>query len=112
MIGAILETYDGDPESAARKLVDAANEAGGKDNISAVFVAGPEFRGDESGALLEFQPRHVITRMREMQVLVLACGERTIRVRPALNVTPDELKVGVRALDDVLGRLAAAARNR
>ena len=54
----------------------------------------------------------VIARLREMQVLVLACGERTIRFRPALNVTPDELKVGVRALDDVLGRLAAAARNR
>src|SRR6266704_1439127 len=53
----------------------------------------------------------VITRLREMQVLVLPCGERTIRFRPALNVTPDELKVGVRALDDVLGRLAAAARN-
>src|SRR6266567_3966648 len=54
----------------------------------------------------------VITGMREMQVLVLACGERTIRFRPALNIATDELKVGVRALDDVLGRLAAAARNR
>jgi len=54
----------------------------------------------------------VIAMLREMQVLVLACGERAIRFRPALNVTTDELKVGVRALDDVLGRLAAAARNR
>jgi hypothetical protein len=61
-IGAIVEGYDGDPGAAARRLVDAANEAGGKDNISAVFVAGPEFRGNEPGALLEFQPRHVITR--------------------------------------------------
>ena len=42
--------------------MDAANEAGGKDNISAVFVAGREFRGSEPGALVEFQPRHVITR--------------------------------------------------
>jgi len=54
----------------------------------------------------------VVAMMRETQVLVLACGERAIRFRPALNVTTDELKVGVRALDDVLGRLAAAARNR
>ena len=53
----------------------------------------------------------VITRVREMQVLVLPCGERTIRFRPALNVTTDELKVGVRAFDEVLGRLGAAARN-
>jgi L-lysine 6-transaminase len=51
----------------------------------------------------------VITRMRGMQVLVLPCGERTIRFRPALNITTDELKVGVQALDDVLGQLAAAS---
>jgi L-lysine 6-transaminase len=51
----------------------------------------------------------VITMLREAQVLALPCGVRTIRFRPALNVTTDELKVGVRALDDVLGRLAAAA---
>jgi L-lysine 6-transaminase len=50
-----------------------------------------------------------ITLLREAQVLVLPCGERTVRFRPALNVTTDELKVGLRALDDVLGRLAAAA---
>src|SRR6516225_3074482 len=49
--------------------------------------------------------------LRETHVLVLPCGERTIRFRPALNITTDELKVGVRALDDVLGRLAAAAPN-
>jgi len=42
-----------------------------------------------------------------VQVLVLPCGERTMRFRPALNVTTDELQAGVRALDDVLGRLAA-----
>ena len=41
---------------------------------------------------------------------MLACGERTIRFRPALNVTEDELQVGVRALDTVLQQLAAAAR--
>jgi L-lysine 6-transaminase len=53
----------------------------------------------------------VLTRMREMQVLVLPCGERTVRFRPALNITTDELKVGVQALDNVLGRLAATASN-
>jgi parallel beta-helix repeat protein len=63
-IGAIVESYDGDPETAARRLVDAANEAGGRDNISAVLVAGPEFRGSEAGALLDFQPRHAITRQK------------------------------------------------
>jgi L-lysine 6-transaminase len=51
----------------------------------------------------------VITRLREVQVLVLPCGERTVRFRPALNITTDELKIGVRALDAVLDRLAATA---
>jgi L-lysine 6-transaminase len=51
----------------------------------------------------------VIGMLRETQVLVLPCGERTIRFRPALNISTDDLKVGVRALDGVLGRLAAAA---
>jgi serine/threonine protein phosphatase PrpC len=40
----IVERYQGDPEQVARELVEAANEAGGKDNITALFVAGSEFR--------------------------------------------------------------------
>jgi L-lysine 6-transaminase len=47
----------------------------------------------------------VITRLRNVQVLVLPCGERTIRFRPALNVTTDELKLGVQAFDDVLDEM-------
>lgn len=53
---------------------------------------------------------NVIAALRDRQVLVLACGERTIRFRPALNITTDELRAGVRAIDDVLGGLTAAAR--
>src|SRR5216683_1804417 len=51
----------------------------------------------------------VIAMLRETQVLVLACGERAIRFRPALNVTADELRVGVSAFDTVLDQLSAAA---
>jgi L-lysine 6-transaminase len=54
------------------------------------------------------QPREfLMTRLRESGVLVLPCGQRGIRLRPALNVTTDELQAGVRALDDALGWLAA-----
>lgn len=63
-ISTIVEQYDGDPAETARKLVHAANEAGGKDNISVVFVAGAEFVGSESHALIDSRPRHAITRMR------------------------------------------------
>ena len=55
-ISAIVESYDGDPEHVATQLVDAANLAGGRDNVSVVFVAGPEFPGSRA--------RHAVTRVR------------------------------------------------
>ncbi|MBV9156519.1 MAG: protein phosphatase 2C domain-containing protein [Acidobacteriaceae bacterium] len=61
---AILERYDGSPEKTAHQLIDAANDAGGKDNVSVVFVAGPDFLGSESKTLAEVRPRHGVTRMR------------------------------------------------
>jgi L-lysine 6-transaminase len=49
----------------------------------------------------------IITRMREdEQVLVLGCGASSLRVRPALTVTSDELDRGVAALDRVLTKLS------
>ncbi len=39
----IVEEYDKDPQRIAQSLVDAANEAGGKDNITVVFVPGSDF---------------------------------------------------------------------
>jgi PPM family protein phosphatase len=56
----LVERYDGDPARVANELVEAANMAGGRDNITAVFVAGPEFRG-RSGAT---RPRTGTTRIR------------------------------------------------
>jgi L-lysine 6-transaminase len=52
----------------------------------------------------------LITQMRDAHVLLLGCGERTIRFRPALNVSTDELRTGVRTLDAVLDQLSAQAR--
>jgi L-lysine 6-transaminase len=100
-------------------LFDNAAKAGGYllDELSNIgdrhsgFVSNVRGRGlmcaiDLPGQQLRDQ---VITGMRDSQVLVLGCGERSIRFRPALNVTEDELLVGVRALHTVLERLAAAA---
>jgi serine/threonine protein phosphatase PrpC len=44
-IREIADTYAGDADAIARDLVAAANEAGGRDNITALFIAGPEFPG-------------------------------------------------------------------
>jgi serine/threonine protein phosphatase PrpC len=46
-IRAITSRYDGDPTLIAAELVAAANDAGGRDNITALFVAGPRFRGTD-----------------------------------------------------------------
>ncbi|MBV9502294.1 MAG: protein phosphatase 2C domain-containing protein [Acidobacteriaceae bacterium] len=63
-INSIVERYEGDPELTAQQLVEAANIAGGRDNVSVVFVAGSEFIGSESVALAGSRPRHATTRMR------------------------------------------------
>ena len=61
VIAEIIDMYDGDAELVSRRLVEAANKAGGRDNISVVFVAGADFGG---AALAEARKRHAITRMR------------------------------------------------
>ncbi len=58
VIRGIAEGYSGDTGEVARNLVDAANRAGGRDNITAVFIAGREFRA--KGAIT--RPRFVATR--------------------------------------------------
>jgi PPM family protein phosphatase len=66
-ISEIIERYDGDPDQTARNLVAAANQAGGPDNITAIFVAGAEFLGSASEAMAEAHERHAITRSRHTE---------------------------------------------
>ena len=48
----------------------------------------------------------LLTSLREDEhVLLLGCGSRSVRFRPALTVSPDELAEGVAALDRTLARL-------
>ena len=57
-IAAILERFDGDADRSAQQLVEAANAAGGKDNVSVVFVVGSSFTGVDS--------KHHMSRARAM----------------------------------------------
>ena len=48
----------------------------------------------------------VVERLRtDERVIVLGCGTRSLRFRPALTVTEQELATGVAALDRVLAGL-------
>ena len=40
-----MERHAGDPEAAVRELIEAANRAGGKDNVTVVIVEGEQFTG-------------------------------------------------------------------
>jgi PPM family protein phosphatase len=42
-IRRVIEQHSGDPESAVLALIEAANDAGGKDNVSAILVETPEY---------------------------------------------------------------------
>ena len=48
----------------------------------------------------------VVKRMLAERVILLPCGERTVRFRPTLNVTEAELGFGLAALDRVLAAVA------
>jgi PPM family protein phosphatase len=63
-ISEIVEHYDGDPSKTAEELVAAANDEGGIDNVSVVFVAGPDFVGVHSPGMADARARHAITRLR------------------------------------------------
>ena len=42
-ITRIVETFAGHPQEVVRALIEAANDAGGKDNVTAVYVEGEQF---------------------------------------------------------------------
>jgi serine/threonine protein phosphatase PrpC len=48
-IQAIVRDYAGHPYEIVRALIDAANDAGGKDNVTVVYAEGPRFfQGEET----------------------------------------------------------------
>jgi serine/threonine protein phosphatase PrpC len=56
-IQRIVRTEAGDPAAVVAALIDAANAAGGKDNITVVYVQGPDFRDRiRTGDTLPFTP--------------------------------------------------------
>ncbi len=61
---AIVEQYDGEPLVVPQALIDAALVAGGRDNVSVVFVAGSSFLGSRSIRMSVARQRLSATRAR------------------------------------------------
>jgi PPM family protein phosphatase len=72
----IIRRYDGDPERVARDIVEAANEAGGKDNATALFVAGPAFHSSRETTRLRLPTTRITAPGRKVagRLLYLAYG--------------------------------------
>jgi serine/threonine protein phosphatase PrpC len=81
----VIERYNGDPARVADELVEAANVAGGSDNITAIFVAGSEFLGNASPAAAEARTRNAITKAREIGVEEQPAGDARSKVARALS---------------------------
>jgi PPM family protein phosphatase len=60
-IQRVVQQHQGDPDEVTRALVKAANQAGGKDNITVVYVEGEDFA--KTGAFTKTRPA-VISRVR------------------------------------------------
>ncbi|WP_188829686.1 L-lysine 6-transaminase [Nocardia camponoti] len=86
-------------ESLVANHPTLVSEPRGRGLMCAVTLSTPEIRDEVVRALRE-----------DEHVLLLGTGERSIRFRPPLTVTEEELASAVDALDAVLTRVAADSR--
>lgn len=82
----------------------------GLENICAELPHATNARGRGMFAALDLPDGaardQALKAMREAGVLALGCGERSIRFRPALNLSEDEVDEGLARLTDALKRLS------
>ncbi|MEU1192367.1 L-lysine 6-transaminase [Streptomyces sp. NPDC005859] len=84
----------GDLEKLARQHPDLVDNVRGRGLMCSFDLPSEELRDE------------VVRRMRtEERVLVLPCGDRAVRVRPALTISVEELDLSLSALERVLGRV-------
>ena len=101
----ILETYEAEglvdrARAMGKRLQDALTE------LAARHDGVTDVRGRGLMCAMTLPSREVrdrvLTALTERSVLLLGCGERSVRFRPALTVPTEALEAGVRALDEVL----------
>ena len=68
----VVASHAGRPEKVAEALVKAANDAGGKDNITVVYAEGPRFSGTAPRQLHERRPRPLLPLLLQSSIWLLA----------------------------------------
>ncbi|HET9706162.1 MAG TPA: protein phosphatase 2C domain-containing protein [Vicinamibacterales bacterium] len=69
-----VRDHAGDPERVVRSLINAANKAGGKDNITVVYVEGTDFAGANAAQGATPEQRSPIGPVRRTRLTWLAVG--------------------------------------
>src|SRR6185312_2737618 len=94
-----VERHAGDPDAAVRELIDAANGAGGKDNVTVVIVEGEQFTASaapapapESGNLFASRPAFSLYGL--ALALAAAWFARPYFIPPPVVITPRVLLAG------------------
>ena len=114
-IRASVERHASDPDAAIRELIEAANLAGGKDNVTVVIVEGDEF--GRRAAAESHAARGVWTGRLALFFLglLLAAGaawfSRELWRPAAVVITPRTLAVGAGETFVTIGEAMAAARS-
>lgn len=109
-IRKLVELHAGDPDSAARALIAAANAAGGKDNVTVVLVEGERF----TGAAVAAAPKTRRTAVWALAILELATAGALAWVllhpKPPVVIAPRTLTAGTGAQYDSISAALSAAR--
>ena len=113
-IRSAVERNAGDPDAAARALIDAANAAGGKDNVTVMIVEGERFTAPLSPA--EVKPRRgkfwLIASAIANLALAGALAYMLLKPpKPPLIIEPRTLTAGAGGAYPSIAAALAAARN-
>jgi serine/threonine protein phosphatase PrpC len=69
-----VRQHAGAPDRVVQSLVDAANKAGGKDNITVVYAEGAEFAAASKALATKAEPQGAVDPVRRTQLTRLAIG--------------------------------------
>ncbi|PWU07613.1 MAG: hypothetical protein C5B51_09765 [Terriglobia bacterium] len=108
-----VERNAGDPEAAVHELVEAANLAGGKDNVTVVLVEGERFTAPvlvdaRHGGTTIWGCRPAVFLYGFLAALALGWASRSLWQPPPVVIAPRVLTVGAAGLQTIQEAVAAA----